>query len=146
MKGLAAGGVAVATVFVVILPADAAPSDKPDMLTSFTQTGKASYDAWKRAEADRGAWAEYEFDWTTDYCSKSPDKPLGFPFGTACQRHDFGYRNFKDLGTFKDHKKRLDDAFHADLRRICNRYSTFRKSACRSLAWTYYRAVHTFGD
>nr|WP_313896077.1 phospholipase [Streptomyces sp. YIM 98790] len=146
MKGAAAGGIAVAIVFVVTLSADAAPSDKPQILAGFTQSGEASYRAWADADADRGAWSAYEFDWSTDYCSKSADNPLGFPFKKACQRHDFGYRNFKELGTFEDHKKRLDDAFHADLKRICNRYGTFRRSTCRTIAWTYYRAVKTLGD
>ncbi|THA48663.1 hypothetical protein E6R62_28965 [Streptomyces sp. A1136] len=121
------------------------PSDKPRVLGDWTQTGVASYDAWADARAHRRDWAAYDFDWTTDYCTTSPDNPFGFPFRMACARHDFGYRNYGAAGLFRAYKPRLDDAFHADLKRVCAHYAGARRASCLSTAWTYYQAVKTFG-
>lgn len=41
-------------------------------------------------------------DWTSNGCTASPDNPFGFPFTPACDRHDFGYRNYKDQNRFTD--------------------------------------------
>lgn len=51
-------------------------------------------------------------DWSSDSCSSSPDNPFGFPFDPACQRHDFGYRNYKAQNRFTDAGKlRIDNNF-----------------------------------
>ncbi|GGQ22738.1 phospholipase [Streptomyces mutabilis] len=143
--GLAASAMAVTTVFATAATADAAPADKSQVLASWTQTSASSYNAWAAARANQSAWAAYGFDWTTDYCSSSPDNPFGFPFSNSCARHDFGYRNYKDAGTFSANKSRLDSAFHEDLKRVCARYTGATKTACNSTAWTYYQAVKAFG-
>ncbi len=127
-------------------PAVAAPADKAAVLSSWTQTSSASYTAFVNARADQGAWSAYGFDWSTDYCSSSPDNPLGFPFSNSCVRHDFGYRNYKAIGAFAANKSRLDNAFYADLKRVCARYSLVTAAACYSLAWTYYNAVRVLGS
>jgi hypothetical protein len=121
------------------------PADKPDVLRRWTQTGAASYDAWAAARADRPAWAAYGFDWSTDYCTTSPDSPFGFPFRLACARHDFGYRNYRAEGTFSANKARLDQAFHADMKRVCTGYHGLSRTSCESTAWTYYQAVRVLG-
>ncbi|MER5949266.1 phospholipase [Streptomyces sp. NPDC001904] len=139
----------VATVSGIVAfasPATAAPADKAQVLSSWTQTSAASYDAWVAARGNQGAWSAYGFDWSTDYCTTSPDNPFGFPFQTACARHDFGYRNHKAAGTFTTSKSRLDDAFYADLKRVCAGYSGLKKTSCDSTAWTYYQAVKAFGS
>ena len=123
----------------------AIPADKALVLDGWTRTGAASHDAWAAARADRAPWAAYAFDWSTDYCTTSPDNPFGFPFRTACARHDFGYRNHKAAGSFRAAKPRLDDAFHADLERVCARYAPVKKASCDATARTYYEAVRTFG-
>lgn len=143
--GLAASALSLATVFATASAADAVPADKPQVLASWTQTSSSSYSAWTAARANQSAWAAYEFDWSTDYCSSSPDNPFGFPFATSCARHDFGYRNYKAMGTFSANKSRLDSAFYEDLKRVCANYSGATKSACNSTAWTYYQAVKAFG-
>ena len=102
--------------------------------------------AWNSARVNRAPWTEYAFDWSTDYCSSSPDNPFGFPFSTACARHDFGYRNYKAVEQFPANKARLDQAFYADLKRKCNTYNAVVRPACLSLAWTYYQAVSVFGS
>jgi hypothetical protein len=122
-------------------------AEKITVLTSFTQTSAASYHAWNTARKNPGDWSAYGFDWGTDFCSASPDRPLGFDFTLSCHRHDFGYRNYKAAGAFTDANKRLvDTAFHADLKRKCAGYSTVVRPACLSLAWTYYQAVTIFGS
>lgn len=142
---LAASAVSVATVVVLAPAAQAAPADKPQVLSSWTQTSASSYNTWVSARNNQSAWAAYGFDWSTDYCSTSPDNPFGFPFQTSCARHDFGYRNYKALGTFSANKSRLDSAFYEDLKRVCAGYSGASKTACNSTAWTYYQAVKAFG-
>ncbi|GAA1783374.1 phospholipase [Luedemannella flava] len=122
------------------------PADKAAVLSSWTQTSVTSYNAWNSARRNQSAWAAYEFNWSTDYCSSSPDNPLGFDFKLACYRHDFGYRNYKAVGTFSANKSRLDSAFYEDLKRRCATYSAVVRPACNSLAWTYYQAVKTFGS
>lgn len=116
------------------------------VMSSWTQTSVDSYNAWNSARGNQGAWAEYAFDWSTDFCSTSPDNPLGFDFRLSCHRHDFGYRNYKQVGQFSANKSRLDDAFYADLKRKCATYNAFVRPACYSLAWTYYQAVRAFGN
>lgn len=142
---LAASAVSMGAVVALAAPATAAPADKAQVLSSWTQTSESSYDAWLAAYNNKGAWAEYGFDWSTDYCSSSPDNPLGFPFKLSCARHDFGYRNYKAMGSFDANKARLDDAFYADLKRVCAGYSGASKTACDGTAWTYYQAVKNFG-
>ncbi|MEU9119146.1 phospholipase [Streptomyces sp. NPDC048506] len=136
---------ALAALLGAAAPASAVPADKPRILASWTQTSAAGYRSWAAARDHRSKWSAYHFDWNTDYCSKSPDKPLGFPFRISCARHDFGYRNYKKAGTFAANKARLDSALYADLKRVCARYSGHRKTSCNALAWTYYQAVKKYG-
>ncbi|MTE19196.1 hypothetical protein F0L17_08655 [Streptomyces sp. TRM43335] len=140
------GSLALPAVLVSAGPAASAPADKSRVLGSWTQTSASSYNAWLSARNNQSAWSAYGFDWSTDYCSTSPDNPFGFPFGTACARHDFGYRNYKAMGAFSANKARLDDAFHADLKRVCARYSGATRTSCDSTAWVYYQAVDKFGN
>jgi hypothetical protein len=120
-------------------------TEKLAVLSSFTQTSATSYSAWNAARQNQPAWASYNFVWSTDYCSASPDQPLGFDFRLSCHRHDWGYRNYKAMNQFPANKARIDDAFYADLRRKCATYSSIVRPACVSLAWTYYQAVSVFG-
>jgi len=141
--------VAFVLVLSVLAPAGAAAAataDKATVLSGWTQPTRASTDSWNAARLNRGPWASYNLDWSTDYCSASPDKPLGFDFSLSCWHHDFGYRNYKDIGAFPANKDRIDDTFYADLKRKCGTYSTLVRGACYSLAWTYYEAVHLFGS
>ena len=123
-----------------------AAASKASVLSDWTQTTAASTNAWNAARLNRDPWASYGFDWSTDYCSSSPDNPLGFDFRLSCWHHDFGYRNYKDMGTFAANKDRLDNMFYADLKRKCATYSSIVRPACLSLAWTYYQAVSIFGS
>lgn len=83
-----------------------------------------------------------QLDWSSDACSWSPDKPLGFDFKPGCHRHDFGYRNYKRQGRFNDtSKKRIDDNFYGDLKGICG-----GNASCNGTAWIYYQAVRNLGS
>ncbi|MFH8519071.1 phospholipase [Streptomyces gelaticus] len=130
---------------VAAAPASAVPADKPQLLSRWTQTDAGSYSAWVSANGNQGAWTAYQFNWSTDYCSTSPDNPFGFSFKTACARHDFGYRNYKEAGAFAANKARLDSAFYADLKRVCAQYDGAKKTACDGTAWTYHQAVDKLG-
>jgi hypothetical protein len=136
---------ALALCTTATTPASAAPADKAQVLAGWTQTSASSYNAWTAARANQGAWSAYGFNWGTDYCSTSPDNPFGFPFETSCARHDFGYRNYKEAGTFAANKARLDNAFYADLKRVCAAYSGAKRTSCDATAWTYYQAVDKLG-
>jgi hypothetical protein len=143
---------AVLSALALLIPAGAAqaaaavPADKLTVLASWTQTTAASTNTWLSARSNQSAWSAYEFDWTTDYCSDSPDKPLGYDFTLPCAHHDFGYRNYKDVGLFPANKDRLDTMLYDDLQRKCATYSSILQPPCYSLAWTYYQAVHVFGS
>ncbi|MFD4760073.1 phospholipase [Streptomyces sp. NPDC058439] len=131
---------------VAASPASAAPADKPQVLSRFTQTGASSYRTWLAARRNQSAWSAYGFDWSTDYCTAAPDNPFGIPFQNSCARHDFGYRNYKAAGTFTANKARLDNAFYADLKRVCANYRGLKKTACAAAAWTYHKAADEFGS
>jgi len=138
------------SVLALLAPAAAAQAatgeDKLTVLSSWTQTTASSTNAWNAARLNRAPWADYNFDWSTDYCSSSPDNPLGYDFTLSCWHHDFGYRNYKAVGQFPANKDRLDNMFYADLKRKCATYSSILQPPCYSLAWTYYQAVHVFGS
>jgi hypothetical protein len=121
-------------------------AQKLSVMSNWSQPTTASYNAWNSARLNQGAWTEYGFDWSTDFCSSSPDQPLGFDFRLPCHRHDFGYRNYKAVGQFPANKDRIDDAFYFDLRAKCQEYNSFVRPACLSLAWSYYQAVRVFGS
>jgi hypothetical protein len=137
-----AAAAAVITVLGLAGPAAAAaPPDKPQVMSSWTQPTTASYNAWNAARQNQGAWTAYGFDWSTDYCSASPDQPLGFDFRLPCHHHDWGYRNYKVIGQFDANKARIDDTFYFDLQNVCRRAASWQQPACNSLAWTYYQAA-----
>ncbi|MEX3101378.1 MULTISPECIES: phospholipase A2 [unclassified Streptomyces] len=133
-------------------------------LKSITLDTSASTVNWGSAltlhiQKDR-AITQYNFNWNTDYCSNSPNElPGGYSFKLACHRHDFGYRNYKELvgePTFKrEHKLRVDKALLLDLKSACN-YKPWGdayppaqrqqlKNNCLKIAQKYYDAVRVFG-
>jgi len=140
----------LAGVILVIAAATPAAAvtieQKLSVMSSWSQPNSGSYSLWNAARQNQAGWVDYGFDWSTDYCSTSPDQPLGFDFRMPCWRHDFGYRNYKATNTFDANKSRIDDSFYFDLKAKCATYNAFVRPACNSLAWTYYQAVKTFGN
>ncbi|MEU1723165.1 phospholipase [Nonomuraea sp. NPDC005692] len=119
--------------------------EKLSALSGFTQPTASSAEAWRDAWADRGSWADFDFDWSSDGCTSSPDQPMGFDFSIPCRRHDFGYRNYQAVGDFPANKERIDKAFFFDLKQVCTQYSIFRQPSCNALAKLYYQAVRHYG-
>jgi hypothetical protein len=59
-------------------------------------------------------------DFTSDGCSKVASWPLGFDFLESCQRHDFGYRNYKHQNRFNDtNREKIDMKFRKDMGNEC---------------------------
>jgi hypothetical protein len=84
-------------------------------------------------------------DWTSDGCTDSPDNPLGFPYTPACNRHDFGYQNYRNQDRFtKAAKASIDLNFKSDLYYQCETNGEY-VSVCKALADVYYYAVVEFG-
>ena len=82
-----------------------------------------------------------ELDWSSDGCSFSPDEPFGWEFVRACDRHDFGYRNYKRQGRFNETTRlSIDNRFRSDMYGICG-----SNWFCKRAADTYYYAVRQFG-
>ncbi|KAJ9661504.1 hypothetical protein H2198_001884 [Neophaeococcomyces mojaviensis] len=97
--------------------------------------------------AARAAQDPPELDWVSNGCTASPDQPLGWNFLPSCQRHDFGYHNYKNQGRFTDDNKALIDSnFKNDMYDECNTHSGLSATACKGLANVYYEAVSAFGS
>jgi len=65
--------------------------------------------------ARRNARDPSTLDWTSDGCTSSPDNPFGFPFVPACNRHDFGYHNYRNQNRFTESGKlRIDNQFKTE--------------------------------
>lgn len=118
---------------------------KAARVLSWTDQPASSYNGWLYGYEHKSLYTEFNLDWNSDLCSSSPDQPSGFDFRMPCRRHDFGYRNFEDLGLFGRYKSRVDDSFYADLLRKCDTYFFVIQPVCESLAWIYYQAVVHFG-
>ena len=98
-----------------------------------------------------------QLDWTSDACSYSPDAPFGHAFTPACDRHDFGYRNYgKNTSTPGVHlkldptsarKKAIDSRFYSNMKKQCDdKYGNpVTTGACKVAAKTFYTAVDKFG-
>lgn len=94
-------------------------------------------------------------DWSSDLCSvpvvTEPQRsvPQGFDFRAACERHDFGYRNYKAQGRFtEDLRRRVDDGFLADMDAVCAAQSGWfglRGVYCRHIADDYHFWVRSCG-
>ncbi|CAI4217783.1 unnamed protein product [Parascedosporium putredinis] len=75
-----------------------------------------------------------------------PRQPLGFPFVPACNRHDFGYHNYRNQVRFtQSNRLKIDNNFKTDLYYQCESVSSLTRGLCRALADVYYSAVRAFG-
>lgn len=71
---------------------------------------------------------------------------LKFNFKPACDRHDFGYGNYKRLNLRKEsHRKTIDQQFLKDLLGECSKYGIIKRTACRLAAAEYYKWVRGLG-
>ncbi|KAG8162006.1 hypothetical protein KVR01_007771 [Diaporthe batatas] len=89
--------------------------DVPDNITEITDKYlfRLSIDEF---EAQRGLRQPPALDWSSDECTKSPNRPLGYNFVPSCHRHDFGLRNYRKQGRLtKTTKRPIDDQFYKEL-------------------------------
>jgi hypothetical protein len=102
--------------------------------------------------------AAARFDFSNDACS-SPvgNSPWGHDFTLACQKHDFGYRNLKNLDEryspdgehvyWNEHSRALVDAqFGEDLAAVCEPTSGLSAVTCNAAAEAYVGAVQFGGN
>ena len=87
-------------------------------------------------------------DWSNDGCSAPivGSEGRSFNFRTACDRHDFGYRNFKAIGLFDTSTRTLiDEQLHRDMNKACD--SQRRTFKVRCIAWSeiFYTMVRAAG-
>ena len=139
-RGFVASVAVITTLFVGSGSASAALS--PSQLKSVTDTYLFSTSLSGFGSIKNQAPYSGQLDWSDDGCSNSPDNPLGFNFEPACNRHDFGYRNYKRQGRFTESGRlSIDNNFKSDLYNLCN-----GNWACNRLADVYYLAVRQFGN
>lgn len=86
-------------------------------------------------------------DYTDDGCSAPVVGSTGisFDFTEACERHDFGYRNYKRLGLFDEEKHNVDSQFLQDMLDHCATRSVFLRGQCRRWAYVFYAGVAGLG-
>jgi hypothetical protein len=94
----------------------------------------------------RDAKSPSRFDWYSDACTLSPDRPLDFNFIPPCQRHDLGDANFNAKGQWNlANKSRTDWRFREDMLDVCATYKGFKgfaqRGLCTVLANNYALAV-----
>lgn len=92
------------------------------------------------------------FDWTDDGCSVIDFRAWNFLFNKACQRHDFGYRNFGVRGLDRNEVRRkwVDDILNKDMQALCKPYDTWSSKKtffdCMGTADLMYQGVRAAGQ
>jgi hypothetical protein len=88
------------------------------------------------------------YDWSDDGCSIPSGIPGGSTWGArflvACQRHDWGYRNFgkKFFQPTDARRQQIDTVFYNDMIAICHAHSW---TGCGTVALLFRAAVRNFG-
>ncbi|CAB4556089.1 MAG: hypothetical protein F2545_02615 [Actinobacteria bacterium] len=137
----------VHTFVVAAIFSATAPPPPPHAVahTMMFRTALASFIATAQSST-----RDQRLDWTTDGCSAPIVGSTGrtFDFTHACQRHDFGYRNFKALHGGKwwtsSLRHRIDRVFQSDMYAHCAARTRTARNVCRTWAKTFYRAVRTY--
>lgn len=135
------------TKVTVTVPAERAakPGTKGTVDKHFKKS-MANFQKAKKAQSDKSAG----LNWVDNGCSSpTGNKPGGFNFLPACQRHDFGYANYGKgaIRTAPTDAQRLtvDKKFLSDMTAECNKYSGKAQVNCLGWAGTYYSAVRLQG-
>ena len=91
------------------------------------------------------------FDWSDDGCTSTPPSWANL-FNGPCALHDFGYRNFGrglSLGRDDATRKRIDDRFLIEMRRVCGNFNQWwqgvNRDACINESNVMYTAVRGWG-
>lgn len=153
------GSAAALTLISAPAVANAEPSKakKLAVAVQLTLATEDSFWAWVKFRANRNkdSVKQYNFSWNSDGCTvkdaeKIPSvKSWGKIFAIPCMRHDFGYRNLKDLVSAKrwndTYRKGVDQALLQDMLRTCSGMKAYLKPSCRSAAAQFYAAVRWKG-
>ncbi len=139
---------ALAQAFCAALDADCERAGEPEPPTEQELVDRLASAPLQEFLAYRGsAERDPRLDYSTDLCSAPIVGSEGrtFDFTSACIRHDFGYRNYSDLGLFKGRRRAVDDRFLADMRALCERELPWHRLSCGTWARTFYGGVRGFG-
>ena len=75
-------------------------------------------------------------------CTGMFDYPWDFDFKRSCQRHDFGYKNYRDQKRFcQSGREKIDSQFSRDLRSYCASRKWWKRPLCYSTAEAYIAGV-----
>jgi hypothetical protein len=91
------------------------------------------------------------YDWSADGCSFGEiSGPFRDSFNRACNRHDFGYRNYGGQGLALDRtegrRTRIDDRLRDDLNGLCrNEHRGITETPCLAAAQAVYAAARSMG-
>lgn len=134
------------------VPPELLPNQLTEVNALISATAMASFVSLRH---DGGYIANHCWhNWTTDDCSAPGlgSTGLSYNFISPCQRHDFGYRNYKRIDTEAseeiwnaENKFATDDQFLEDTREHCSTRIFYLKAQCLAWAQTYYYAVRAFG-
>lgn len=86
------------------------------------------------------------FDWNDNGCSSPINVSSLYNFNQACQRHDFGYRNYGHgltVNPTDSQRATVDSQFLSDMNAWCN--ANKPTAGCYSMAGIYYGAVRQKG-
>lgn len=92
------------------------------------------------------------FDWTANGCSFGEvSGPFRESFNRACDRHDFGYRNYGAgslrLDVSEARRTRVDDRLRDDLNALCRRdHAGLTETPCLAAAQAVYTAARSMGS
>ncbi|TMR15480.1 hypothetical protein ETD86_27285 [Nonomuraea turkmeniaca] len=155
-----AGTAAVLTLISAPAGANAEPSraKKLAVAIQLTSPTEDSFWAWAKFRANRNkdSVKQYNFSWNSDGCTlkdagKIPSaKSWAKIFAIPCVRHDFGYRNLKDLVSAKRwnevYRNGVDQALLQDMLRTCSGMTAHLRPSCRAAAAQFYAAVRWRGN
>jgi hypothetical protein len=100
-------------------------------------------------QSARNAKSPSCFDWYSNKCTLSPDRPLGFDFIPPCQRHDFGDTNFAKKNQWNPvDKARTDWRSRTDMWAVYDKLTgwkdVLKRATCVVVANKYADAVVVF--
>lgn len=111
----------------------------------------AAHYGWHKPYWKQTPTGHYVVGINNDGCSTpgpNISKPSGFNFRSACDTHDYGYgligNTYKGYRYYLDRSKKanVDNAFYTTMKTYsCNAYFITRRPGCKSIAYTYYKAV-----
>jgi hypothetical protein len=135
---------ALLTAISLTRPVGAQPAAQTALLRAADGYMDADLDAFHAARARRPP----PFDWGSNGCNFGEvTGPYQRLFDRACDRHDFGYRNYGGRGLRLDpserRRLRIDARLHEDLRSLCARHhpTLAARAACNSAAASVYATV-----